>query len=183
MQVSHHPPIFAFHTESNSATYQCYGEIEIKNKFWGRSIEVSLLPFKAFCSLDFSVKLTDKQNNFLCALQKWFWIWILILHFQVINLGVFCLGNNFPLNLQVLCNGVVHLKIPKFGDHITWNRATLCIHNVVVGKLWIDNYGEVLVRNHSTGEMARVRFHKATSQQQCHISGKVTDTLSTHHFL
>jgi len=107
----------------------------------------------------------------------------LILGFQVINLGVFCLGSNFPLNLQVLCNGVVHLKIPKFGDHITWNRATLCIHNVVVGKLWIDNYGEVLIRNHSTGEMARVRFHKATSQQQCHISGKVTDTLSTHHFL
>jgi len=42
MQVSHHPPIFAFHTESNCRSYQCYGEIEIKNKFWGRSIEVTL---------------------------------------------------------------------------------------------------------------------------------------------
>jgi hypothetical protein len=41
-QVSHHPPIFAFHTESNCRSYQCYGEIEIKNKFWGRSIEVTL---------------------------------------------------------------------------------------------------------------------------------------------
>ncbi len=83
----------------------------------------------------------------------------------------------------MLCNGVAHLKIPKFGDHITWNRATLCIHNVVVGKLWIDNYGEVLVRNHSTGEMSRVRFHKATSREQCRISGKVlTTNSSTHHF-
>jgi hypothetical protein len=107
---------------------------------------------------------------------------MLILHFQVINLGVFCLGSNFPLNLQVLCNGVVHLKIPKFGDHITWNRATLCIHNVVVGKLWIDNYGEVLVQNHSTGEMARVRFHKATSQQQCHISGKIYDAVGAPQY-
>jgi hypothetical protein len=42
MQVSHHPPIFAFHTESNCRSYQCYGEIEIKNKFWGRSVEVTL---------------------------------------------------------------------------------------------------------------------------------------------
>jgi hypothetical protein len=84
--------------------------------------------------------------------------------------------------MQVLCNGVAHLKIPKFGDHITWNRATLCIHNVVVGKLWIDNYGEVLVRNYSTGEMSRVRFHKATSREQCRISGKVlTTNSSTHH--
>ncbi|KAH9572060.1 hypothetical protein CY35_02G126900 [Sphagnum magellanicum] len=120
-QVSHHPPIFAFHTESNCRSYQCYGEIEIKNKFWGRSIEV-------------------------------------------------------------LCNGVAHLKIPKFGDHITWNRATLCIHNVVVGKLWIDNYGEVLVRNYSTGEMSRVRFHKATSREQCRISGKIYDASGTPQY-
>jgi len=74
---------------------------------------------------------------------------------------------------QVLCNGGVHVKIPKYGDHITWNRATLCIHNVVLGKPWIDNYGEVSVVNHSTGEVARVRFHKASSREQCRITGKV----------
>ncbi|KAG0560825.1 hypothetical protein KC19_9G016700 [Ceratodon purpureus] len=120
-QVSHHPPILAFQSESSARTYQIYGEIEIKNKFWGRSIEV-------------------------------------------------------------LCNGAVHLKIPKYGDHITWNRATLCIHNVVVGKAWIDNYGEVSVVNHSTGDVARVRFHKATSREQCRITGKVYDAKGVPHY-
>lgn len=40
LQVSHHPPILAFQSESTAGSYQIYGEIEIKNKFWGRSIEV-----------------------------------------------------------------------------------------------------------------------------------------------
>lgn len=75
--------------------------------------------------------------------------------------------------LQVLCNGAVHLKIPKYEDHITWNRATLCIHNVLVGKAWIDNYGEVSVINHTTGDVGRIRFHKASSREQCRITGKV----------
>lgn len=42
MQVSHHPPILAFQSESHGRSYEVYGEIEIKNKFWGRSIEVCL---------------------------------------------------------------------------------------------------------------------------------------------
>jgi hypothetical protein len=120
-QVSHHPPILAFQSENTAGSYQLYGEIELKNKFWGRSIEV-------------------------------------------------------------LCNGGVHLKIPKYGDHITWNRATLCIHNVVVGKAWIDNYGEVSVVNHNTGDVARVRFHKASSREQCRITGKIYDAKGTPHY-
>lgn len=120
-QVSHHPPILAFQSESTEGSYKLYGEIEIKNKFWGRSIEV-------------------------------------------------------------LCNGGVHLRIPKYGDHFTWNRATLCIHNIVVGKTWIDNYGEVTVVNHSTGETSRVRFHKASSREQCRISGKVYDSKGIPHY-
>jgi len=83
-----------------------------------------------------------------------------------------------------MCNGAVHLKIPEFGDHFTWNRATLCIHNVVVGKVWVDNYGEVSVKNHSTGEISHIRFHKATSREQCLITGKVLSIpLLWHHFL
>nr|XP_024360842.1 oxysterol-binding protein-related protein 3-like isoform X2 [Physcomitrium patens] len=120
-QVSHHPPILAFQSEDTGGRYQIYGEIEIKNKFWGRSIEV-------------------------------------------------------------LCNGAVHLKIPKYGDHITWNRATLCIHNVLVGKAWIDNYGEVSVVNHSTGDVGRIRFHKATSREQCRITGKIYDSKGVPHY-
>lgn len=42
-QVSHHPPIMAFQAESKPGEYVVYGEIEIRNKFWGKSVEVSFV--------------------------------------------------------------------------------------------------------------------------------------------
>lgn len=113
-QVSHHPPVLAFHCENHSCDYTLDGEIEIKNRFWGKSVEV------------------------------------------------------FPC-------GRVHLHFPKYGDHFSWSKITTCIHNVVVGKLWIDNYGELVIRNHTTGEVSRIRFQKATSKEQGRIAGKVFD--------
>lgn len=41
-QVSHHPPILAYHFENMLHDYTMYGEAEIKNKFWGKSVEVIL---------------------------------------------------------------------------------------------------------------------------------------------
>ncbi|CAM6092140.1 unnamed protein product [Calypogeia fissa] len=113
-QVSHHPPIMAFHSESVLGDYKIYGEIEIKNKFWGKSVEV-------------------------------------------------------------LPTGVCHLRYAKNGDHITWGKVTTCAHNVVVGKLWIDNYGELVIKNHTTGDLSRIRFHKAGSKDRCRITGKIYD--------
>ena len=40
LQVSHHPPILAYHFENMLYGYTIYGEAEIKNKFWGKSVEV-----------------------------------------------------------------------------------------------------------------------------------------------
>lgn len=113
-QVSHHPPVLAYQCENTVGDYSIYGEVEIKNKFWGKSVEV-------------------------------------------------------------VPSGVVHLRIPRFGDHFTWSKITTCIHNVVVGKLWIDNYGELIIRNNTTGETSRIRIHKATSREQGRLSGKIFD--------
>ena len=38
-QVSHHPPVSAFHVESLDYTF--HGAIEPKLKFWGKSVEVT----------------------------------------------------------------------------------------------------------------------------------------------
>ena len=37
-QVSHHPPVSAFHAES--ANYRFHGSIHPKIKFWGKSVEI-----------------------------------------------------------------------------------------------------------------------------------------------
>lgn len=38
-QVSHHPPISAFHTESLTGDFVFHGSIYPKLKFWGKSVE------------------------------------------------------------------------------------------------------------------------------------------------
>lgn len=38
-QVSHHPPISAFHTESLAGDFVFHGSIYPKLKFWGKSVE------------------------------------------------------------------------------------------------------------------------------------------------
>ncbi|KAH7365710.1 hypothetical protein KP509_18G041900 [Ceratopteris richardii] len=117
-QVSHHPPVLAFHSENLISDYTIYGEVEVKNRFWGKSVEV------------------------------------------------------FPA-------GRVHLRIPRHNDHYSWSKITTCIHNVVVGKLWIDNYGELVICNHETGEVSRIRFHKATGKEQGRLTGKIFDKKGT----
>lgn len=39
LQVSHHPPISCWWSEG-SAGWQYTGEIEVRSKFWGRSVEM-----------------------------------------------------------------------------------------------------------------------------------------------
>ena len=38
-QVSHHPPISAFHAESLKQEFKFHGSIYPKLKFWGKSVE------------------------------------------------------------------------------------------------------------------------------------------------
>lgn len=35
----------------------------------------------------------------------------------------------------------------RHDDHYTWNKATACIHNLLSGQRWVENYGEVLIDN------------------------------------
>ena len=81
--------------------------------------------------------------------------------------------NFYVIFLQVIPAGIMHLRIARFGDHFTWSKVTTCVHNVVVGKLWIDNYGEIVIRNLSTGDVSRIRIHKASGKEQGQLSGKV----------
>eukprot|EP00173_Palmaria_palmata_P003689 Plantae.Rhodophyta-Palmaria_palmata.ctg3947.p1 GENE.Plantae.Rhodophyta-Palmaria_palmata.ctg3947~~Plantae.Rhodophyta-Palmaria_palmata.ctg3947.p1 ORF type:complete len:328 (+),score=41.98 Plantae.Rhodophyta-Palmaria_palmata.ctg3947:23-985(+) len=39
-QVSHHPPVSACYAEGSGASWKYYNAIEVKNKFWGKSLEV-----------------------------------------------------------------------------------------------------------------------------------------------
>ncbi|XP_032421576.1 oxysterol-binding protein-related protein 1-like isoform X1 [Xiphophorus hellerii] len=134
-QVSHHPPISAFHAEGLKEDFLFHGSIYPKLKFWGKSIEAE------------------------------------------------------P-------KGTITLELPKYNESYTWTNPTCCVHNIIVGQLWIEQYGNVEVINHKTGERCSMTFkpcslfgkelHKVegyiqdkSKKKLCAIYGKWTECLYT----
>lgn len=57
------------------------------------------------------------------------------------------------------------MRIPVNGvlEHFSWRKVTTCVNNLIVGTLWIDHYGDMIVRNWKTGEEAILTFKPKTS--------------------
>ncbi|XP_037530970.1 oxysterol-binding protein-related protein 1 [Nematolebias whitei] len=104
-QVSHHPPVSAFHAEGLKQDFVFHGSIYPKLKFWGKSVEAE------------------------------------------------------P-------KGVITLELPKHNEVYTWTNPTCCVHNIIVGQLWIEQYGNVELINHRTGEKCCLNF------KPCGLFGK-----------
>ncbi|KAI7684869.1 Oxysterol-binding protein-related protein 1 [Sarcoptes scabiei] len=85
-QVSHHPPISAWHAESPH--FILHGTSAPKLRFWGKSIEVK------------------------------------------------------P-------DGFITLELKSRKEIYTWKSINCCVHNIIVGKLWFEQYGIIEVVNHS----------------------------------
>ncbi|KAK1797338.1 hypothetical protein P4O66_008709 [Electrophorus voltai] len=104
-QVSHHPPVSAFHAEGLKDDFLFHGSIYPKLKFWGKSVEAE------------------------------------------------------P-------RGIITLELPQHNEAYTWSNPTCCVHNIIVGQLWIEQYGNVEVLNHKTGERCSLTF------KSCGLFGK-----------
>lgn len=104
-QVSHHPPVSAFHAEGLQKDFVFHGSIYPKLKFWGKSVEAE------------------------------------------------------P-------KGVITLELSKHNESYTWTNPTCCVHNIIVGKLWIEQYGNMEIINHKTGEKCCLNF------KPCGLFGK-----------
>ena len=48
---------------------------------------------------------------------------------------VWCLSGKY---LEVEPMGITHLEFPRSGNHYTWRKVKTVVHNIVIGKLWID---------------------------------------------
>ncbi|XP_014401638.1 PREDICTED: oxysterol-binding protein-related protein 1 [Myotis brandtii] len=104
-QVSHHPPISAFHAEGLNNDFVFHGSIYPKLKFWGKSVEAE------------------------------------------------------P-------KGTITLELLEHNEAYTWTNPTCCVHNIIVGKLWIEQYGNMEITNHKTGDKCVLNF------KPCGLFGK-----------
>ncbi|CAH1802241.1 unnamed protein product [Owenia fusiformis] len=79
--------------------------------------------------------------------------------------------------LQIVPLGVGHLKFHKSGNHYTWRKVTTTVHNIIVGKLWVDNHGEMDIVNNSTGDTCHLKYN-AYSYFSREAPRKVTGVVS-----
>uniref|UniRef100_A0A8C9NRA4 Oxysterol-binding protein n=1 Tax=Serinus canaria TaxID=9135 RepID=A0A8C9NRA4_SERCA len=62
--------------------------------------------------------------------------------------------------------GTITLELLKHNEAYTWTNPTCCVHNVIIGKLWLEQYGVVEIINHSTGDKCVLNF------KPCGLFGK-----------
>lgn len=115
LQVSHHPPISAFHADCPDG-FTFHGSIHPKLKFWGKSVEIQ------------------------------------------------------P-------KGTVTVELPGHGEAYSWNNVNCCVHNIIVGKLWIEQYGTMEVVSHEHGLKATLTFKSAgAGNKDLHrVEGYISD--------
>ncbi|ESO97862.1 hypothetical protein LOTGIDRAFT_209029 [Lottia gigantea] len=80
--------------------------------------------------------------------------------------------------LQIIPLGIAHLVFHKSGNHYTWRKVTTTVHNIIVGKLWVDNHGEMDITNHKNGDKCHLKysaysyFSRETPRK---VTGVITD--------
>ncbi|KAG8447127.1 hypothetical protein GDO86_014545 [Hymenochirus boettgeri] len=62
--------------------------------------------------------------------------------------------------------GTNTLELLKHKEVYTWINPTCCVHNVIIGKLWIEQYGTVEILNHTSGDKCVLTF------KPCGLFGK-----------
>ncbi|XP_072106969.1 uncharacterized protein [Mobula birostris] len=82
--------------------------------------------------------------------------------------------------------GSIHCTFHQSGNHYTWKKVTTTVHNIIVGKLWIDQSGEVDIVNKSTGDKCHLKFapYSYFSRDVARkVTGVVTDNAGKAHYI
>ncbi|CAH8504143.1 unnamed protein product [Heterobilharzia americana] len=83
--------------------------------------------------------------------------------------------------LSITPKGTINLQFAD-GSHYTWTKVTTVVHNLIVGTIWIDNYGDVIIQNHKNGYTCNLQFiaHSFFNRGQSkRVTGFVKNSSST----
>ncbi|XP_067355458.1 oxysterol-binding protein 1 isoform X2 [Channa argus] len=88
--------------------------------------------------------------------------------------------------LSIMPLGSIQCIFDKSKNHYTWKKVTTTVHNIIVGKLWIDQSGEIDVVNHKTGDRCHLKFAPYSYFSRDvprKVTGVVTDKDGKAHYV
>ncbi|XP_055623951.1 oxysterol-binding protein 1 isoform X2 [Toxorhynchites rutilus septentrionalis] len=85
--------------------------------------------------------------------------------------------------IQIVPLGYAHVEFPATGNKFTWRKVTTTVHNIIVGKLWVDNHGdmEIFGENNAKGVKCHLKYlpySYFTRDTQRRVKGVVMDSSS-----
>nr|XP_057926515.1 oxysterol-binding protein 2 isoform X2 [Doryrhamphus excisus] len=88
--------------------------------------------------------------------------------------------------LSIMPLGSIHLQFHSSGNHYVWRKVTSTVHNIIVGKLWIDQSGDIEIVNHKTKETCQLKFSPYSYFSRDvprKVTGVVTDSGGQAHYI
>ncbi|XP_068102548.1 oxysterol-binding protein 2 isoform X1 [Hyperolius riggenbachi] len=88
--------------------------------------------------------------------------------------------------LSIMPLGDIHLDFPATGNHYVWKKVTSTVHNIIVGKLWIDQSGDIEITNYKTKDKCQMKFtpYSYFSRDIARkVTGVVTDANGKAHYV
>lgn len=83
--------------------------------------------------------------------------------------------------LQVVPLGTAHVEFTATGNRFSWRKVTTTVHNIIVGKLWVDNHGDMEITGQKSA--AGIKCHLKYSpysyfakESQRRVKGAVVNT-------
>ncbi|CAF99294.1 unnamed protein product, partial [Tetraodon nigroviridis] len=88
--------------------------------------------------------------------------------------------------ISVMPFGNIHLLFHSSGNHYTWSKVTSTVHNIIVGKLWIDQSGDIDIVNVTTKDTCHLKFSPYSyfsREVPRKVTGVVEDREGTAHYV
>uniref|UniRef100_A0A8C5EII4 Oxysterol-binding protein n=1 Tax=Gouania willdenowi TaxID=441366 RepID=A0A8C5EII4_GOUWI len=88
--------------------------------------------------------------------------------------------------LSIMPLGAIHLQFHSSGNHYVWRKVTSTVHNIIVGKLWIDQSGDIEIANHRTKETCQLKFSPYSYFSRDvprKVTGVVADSNGQAHYI
>ncbi|XP_010875809.2 oxysterol-binding protein 2 [Esox lucius] len=88
--------------------------------------------------------------------------------------------------ISIMPLGCIHLQFHSSGNRYVWGKVTSTVHNIIVGKLWIDQSGDIEIVNHRTKDTCHLKFvpySYFSRDLPRKVTGVVADSEGTAHYI
>ncbi|XP_017266199.1 oxysterol-binding protein 2 isoform X1 [Kryptolebias marmoratus] len=88
--------------------------------------------------------------------------------------------------ISVMPLGNIHLQFHSSGNHYVWSKVTSTVHNIIVGKLWIDQSGDIDIVNTTTKDTCHLKFSPYSyfsREVPRKVTGVVEDKEGAAHYI